>query len=93
MPGKPLEVLIAPAGESEAVCYEDNGESLDYKTGDFLKRTFHQAQDGRGIIVDVSDPTGTFRPVARQLVLEIWIARKPASVFVRSGIQRRPCVH
>lgn len=86
MAGQPLEVLVAPAGESEVSFYEDNGESLDYKKGDFLKRTFHQARNGQGIIIDVSAPTGTYRPAARELVLKIWTERKPTGVFLRSNI-------
>ena len=44
MPGNPLKVLIAPATESESSLYEDDGESLKYKNGDFMKRHFHQTQ-------------------------------------------------
>ena len=83
MPGKPLRVLVAPANESESSLYEDDGESLDYRKGDFMKRRFHQVRNDHEIIVDVSAPEGSFRPNARDLVLETWIDREPNAVSVQ----------
>ncbi len=86
MPGKPLEVLVAPAGESDASLYEDNGESLDYKTGKFMKRQFHQLRNAQGIGISISAPVGAYRPAARDLVLQIWTNRKPKNVEVKLGM-------
>ena len=85
MPGNPLHVLIAPAGESEALLYEDNGESLDYRQGDFMKRRFHQTSDDHLTTIEISGPEGTFRPVQRDLTLETWTDHKPKSVSRQIG--------
>ena len=85
MPGKPLRVLIAPAKESESSLYEDNGESLDYRKGDFMKRRFHQLRNDHELIVDVSSPEGSFRPAARELFVESWMDQEPHAVSVRRG--------
>jgi len=85
MPGKPLRVLIAPANESESSLYEDNGETLDYRKGDFMKRRFHQTCNDQKMIVDVSGPEGTYRPAARDLVLETRADHEPKTIFRQIG--------
>jgi alpha-glucosidase len=85
MPGKALRVLIAPSEESESSQYEDSGQSLDYRKGEFMKRRFHQHRDDRGMIVDVSGPEGSFRPAARELLIETWLEHEPHAVSVRLG--------
>jgi alpha-glucosidase len=85
MPGNPLSVLIAPANDSESSLYEDNGKSLDYRKGDFMKRGFHQVRNEDEMKVDVSAPEGTYRPVARDLVLETCSDREPKSISVQIG--------
>ena len=85
MPGKPLRVLIAPANESESSLYEDNGETLDYRKGAFMKRRFHQTRNDQKMIVEVSGPEGTYRPAARDLVLETWTDHQPKNIFRQTG--------
>ena len=85
MPGNALQVLIAPANESEDSLYEDDGETLDYRKGDFMKRQFHQANNDQQMTIDVSEPEGTFRPAKRDMVLETWMDRQPKSVTLLSG--------
>jgi alpha-glucosidase len=85
MTGNPLRVLIAPANESESSFYEDNGETLDYRKGDFMKRRFHQISGDREIIVDVSAPEGSYRPAPRDLVLEMRSDGEPKNVSVQIG--------
>lgn len=85
MPGKPLHVLIAPAKESEATQYEDDGKSLDYGDGVFLKRRFHQLRNEHELTVDVAAPEGSFRPATRDLVIETWMKQEPRAVSIRRG--------
>jgi alpha-glucosidase len=85
MPGNPLEVLVAPAAQSEALLYEDNGESLDYRQGDFMKRRFHQSSDEQLTTIEISGPAGTFRPASRDLTLETWTDQPPKSVSLQIG--------
>ncbi len=82
MPGQPLRVLVAPAADSRSTLYEDDGKSLEYNRGSFLKREFHQARNDREITVEVAAPEGSYRPAARALVLETWLDRAPQSVSV-----------
>jgi len=72
MAGQPLRVLIAPAEESASALYEDSGESFEYRKGDFM-------------IVEVSGPEGSFRPAARDIIVETWMEHEPHSVSVRLG--------
>ncbi len=85
MPGNPLRVLVAPATESQSSLYEDDGGSLRYRHGNFLRRTFHQTRDTQSWVVELSAPEGSYRPAKRDLILETWMDRAPKSVTEQSG--------
>jgi alpha-glucosidase len=85
MAGNSLRILIAPSNESESSLYEDNGETLDYRQGGFMKRSFHQVHNDDEIKVDVSAPEGTYRPAARDLVLQTWSERAPKNISLQIG--------
>ena len=95
MPGNPLRVLVAPvapersgggpAANSASSLYEDDGKSLDYRKGDFLKRTFRQTRDAQSLAIEVSGPEGSYRPAKRDLILETWKDREPGTVTEQSG--------
>ncbi len=85
MPGNPLKVLIAPASESESSLYEDDGESLKYKNGDFMKRHFHQTSNDQSVAVEISAPEGSYRPAKRDLIVETWLNVEPKSVTEQLG--------
>lgn len=85
MPGNPLQVLVAPAGESDASLYEDDGATLDYRNGNFLRRNFHQTREQGTVTVTVSAPEGPYRPARRDLVLQVWNSHRPESVSVGDG--------
>jgi alpha-glucosidase len=85
MPGKPLRVLIAPAKDSEASLYEDDGATLQYLKGNFMRRRFHQSNNGSETVVEVSAPEGNYRPASRDLILETWMEHAPRAVTMASG--------
>jgi alpha-glucosidase len=85
MPGQPLQVLVAPAAESEAAFYEDDGASLDYQKKGFVKRRFRQTRNGDAIVVETSAPEGEYRPVNRDLELQLPLDRAPREVSVKVG--------
>jgi alpha-glucosidase len=85
MPGNPLRVLIAPAAQSESSLYEDDGKSLQYQKGEFMKRKFQLTQNAQSTIVSISEPEGSYRPAKRDLILELWMDREPSSVTEQSG--------
>jgi alpha-glucosidase len=80
MPGNPLRVLIAPAADSASSLYEDDGLSLAYRKGEFMKRQFHQTRDANQVTVDISAPEGAFHPAKRDLILELWSEQEPKTV-------------
>jgi alpha-glucosidase len=85
MPGNPLRVLIAPAKKSAAALYEDDGESLDYRSGQFMKRRFEQTSDDSQTTIAISAPEGSYRPAARDLFLETWMNHEPQTVSIQTG--------
>ena len=84
MPGNPLKVLIAPAKASESRLYEDDGKTPAYRNGDFMKRQFRQTQNGRKTRIEVSGPEGSFRPVKRDIIFELW-TDEPKKVTFEAG--------
>ncbi|HTR43637.1 MAG TPA: glycoside hydrolase family 31 protein [Pseudomonadales bacterium] len=84
MPGNALKVLIAPAKNSASWLYEDDGETLDYRNGNFMKRQFSQAYDKKQAIIKVSAPDGSYRPAQRELVLELWTDHEPKNVSLET---------
>ncbi len=80
MPGNALQVLIAPAAESASTLYEDDGETLAYRNGNFMKRHFRQVHDARQTTIEISAPEGLYRPAPRNLVLKLWSANEPKTV-------------
>ena len=85
MPGKPLHVLVAPATQSEATLYEDDGATLDYRKGVSAKRSFRQTRDDKTAAIEISAPSGPYRPIARDLILELWLEQMPLEVSVGTG--------
>lgn len=85
MPGKALRVLVPAVEESKSSIYEDDGRTLDYRKGDSMTRRFHQSSNDREITVDISAPEGTYRPAARDLIVETWTDPAPKSVLVKIG--------
>ncbi|MGH9347635.1 MAG: glycoside hydrolase family 31 protein [Vicinamibacterales bacterium] len=69
MPGQPLDVRVFPAASSQAVLYEDDGETLAFEKGQSMRRRFRQARNDAGVTIDVDAPEGAYRPAARSLVL------------------------
>jgi alpha-glucosidase len=71
MPGKPLEVQVFSAAASDAALYEDDGETMAYAQGAFMRRRFTQSRTTTMASIDVAAPEGSFRPAARDLVLSV----------------------
>jgi alpha-glucosidase len=84
MPGNPLRVLIAPAKKSESSLYEDDGKSLAYRNGEFMKRHFQQTRSASELTVEISAPEGSYRPAKRDLILETWSDQEPKNVAENS---------
>ncbi|HKW27702.1 MAG TPA: TIM-barrel domain-containing protein, partial [Verrucomicrobiae bacterium] len=85
MPGNALQVLVAPARESESTLYEDDGESLACRNGLFMKRRFRQARGDRQTTIAISAPEGSYHPAPRNLVLELWSGSEPKNVSLEIG--------
>jgi alpha-glucosidase len=85
MPGNDLEVLVAPAKNSKSDLYEDDGHTLAYRDGEFMKRDFRQTDNGHRTTIEISAPHGAYRPANRNLILQLWTHRKPQSVQLEAG--------
>ena len=89
MPGKPVEVQVFPAPASEAVLYEDDGETMAYAQGGWMRRRFRQARTDAAATIDVEAPQGTFRPPRRDLVFRVHWSGVPGRVLAGSNAMTR----
>ncbi len=91
MAGQPLHVTVFPASRSEATLYEDDGATLQYRAGAFLKRRFTQTRtadpQGRDVTatIEVAAPEGSYRPASRSLLLAVRWSGEPRAVSVRGA--------
>jgi alpha-glucosidase len=84
MSGHPLRVLVAPASQSEAEYYEDDGASLNYRKGDSVTRRFHQIRNDQSVTIEIGAPVGAYRPAQRDLILETGSEPAPKAVIEQS---------
>jgi alpha-glucosidase len=88
MAGQPLTIEVYPAARSETALYEDDGHSLDYRTGGYLRRSITQTRQEATATtplqtrVAIGAATGRYRPQARSLRLAVMWSGRPARVTV-----------
>jgi alpha-glucosidase len=82
MAGQRLRLLVVSDGTAEGAQYEDDGHTLAYQRGAFLRRRFTAGTEGGRWTLRVAAPEGTYRPAARDLELELRSAIQPTSIAV-----------
>lgn len=87
VPGNPLEVLGAPSRESESRLYEDDGETLACRKGNFMKRQFRQIRDDGKPEIEISTPERTYHPVPCSCRLELWSSNVSKKASLEGGNQ------
>jgi alpha-glucosidase len=90
MPGQALEVHVYPAAASAATLYEDDGETLGYRQGASMRRTFRQTRTDAAVTIAVDAPEGTYRPKARDLIVRVRWDGEPRRVENGTALTRYP---
>lgn len=85
MPGEPLQIWVTPAAQSDSSFYEDDGATIEYRKSGYLRRHFHQTRSDDAVVIDVSAPEGDYRPIKRDLLLELPVDREPQGVSMKTG--------
>jgi alpha-glucosidase len=88
MPGNALQVRIFPADQSSQSLYEDDGESFAYRKGGSMTRQFSQSRNGGVVTIEVAAPTGSYRPAARSLELQLVATAAPTAITLAKGGHR-----
>lgn len=90
MPNGPLTLRVYPPLDGKEKCsgslYLDDGVSLAYQRGQFLRESFTCKATEHGIIVSVAQPTGSFGPWWKQLSIEVYGADREASKATVSSL-------
>lgn len=80
MSGQPLHVYSYPAPSSASTLYEDDGLTMAYRNGAFMRRSFRQARTATSATIDVGAPEGSYRPATRDLVVHVKWEGEPSRV-------------
>jgi alpha-glucosidase len=89
MRGQPLEVHVFPAAASESTFYEDDGETMAYVQGAWMRRRFTQRHAADTTTIAVAAPDGSYRPTPRDLVLVVHGNGEPRQVVSGSTVLSR----
>jgi alpha-glucosidase len=82
-PDGPLELRVYPGPECHGSLYADDGETFDYRSGDFLRVNFDCRVNPRSLEVSVSADRGSYKPFWKKLHFEIFgIKNAPKQVRV-----------
>jgi alpha-glucosidase len=86
MTGQPLRVTAYPAAGSERWLYEDDGATMEYEKGQFVRRRFAQQRTMSGdktvATIEVGGPEGPWRPASRDLEVTLPWAGEPSRVLI-----------
>lgn len=90
-PVNPLTLDIYPSGTSSFTLYEDDGETENYKKGDFALTTFVCIEQQNGIIIDIGESRGEYkgRLKSRSYVLKVNQVSYPQDVKVERKAMKR----
>jgi alpha-glucosidase len=82
-PDGPLRLMIYPGEDCQGSLYLDDGVSLKYKSGDYLRLNYTCQVSPAAVSVQISAPQGTFSPWWNRVQLEIFgVTRIPQQVVL-----------
>jgi alpha-glucosidase len=87
MPKGPLELNVYPGPDCKGTLYEDDGTSLNYKRGDYLRVNYTCEVQPKSIILHIATQSGTFRPWWK--TIEVSVFDWP-SARVRAFLNAKP---
>jgi alpha-glucosidase len=90
-PVGPLTLRVYPPIRSSGTCdgrlYLDDGNSFDFRKGEYLRLHFSCEKTPNGVRVKVGAREGSFTPWWDQFLVEVYGADKPATVVRVKGLQ------
>jgi alpha-glucosidase len=84
-PIDPLTFEIYPEGISSGEYYEDDGISLDYQRGVYLRERITAVENDKGLTIKATDLSGKYTPPARSLLLKVHAQAGPAQTIKLNG--------
>src|SRR5215813_8713749 len=82
-PDGPLHLLVYPGDDCRGSVYLDDGVSLKYKSGEYLRVNYTCQMSAEGVSVRISPPQGTFSSWWSQVRLVIFgIEQRPRQIMV-----------
>jgi alpha-glucosidase len=78
-----LKLLVFPGPNCEGSLYQDDGRTLEYKQGLFLRQSYACTVQQHGVQVNIKAPEGRYQPWWNQIEVIVHGATQPAkSVLV-----------
>src|SRR5216684_1332201 len=72
VPQGPLTVRVYPGSNCRGSLYQDDGTTMSYQHGDFLRMEFSCEEIASGLKVHISEHQGTYQPWWKQLQVEVY---------------------
>ncbi len=72
VPQGPLTVRVYPGSNCRGSLYQDDGTTLSYQHGDFLRMEFSCEEIASGLKLHISEHQGTYQPWWKQLQVEVY---------------------
>jgi alpha-glucosidase len=93
-PQGPLTLRVYPGKDCDGTLYLDDGISLAYARGDYLRMQFACEKTASGVRVHVSEHTGTYQPWWKQLRVEVygWSSPKANALVGGKELANAPAV-
>jgi alpha-glucosidase len=86
VPKGPLTLRVYPGRDCKGSLYMDDGNSLAYQRGDYLRIQFSCAVTADGITLHIGEHQGTFRPWWQQMHIEVYGWKQPSASVDVAGV-------
>lgn len=86
-PDGPLELHVYPGQDCHGQIYADDGHTLAYKRGIYMRQTIRCAATSKGLTISFDRRDGTYRPWWKQVALIVHGWSGPARVSISGNMQ------
>jgi alpha-glucosidase len=84
-PNGPLYLDVYPGADCEGTIYLDDGHSMRFQNGDYLRQAIRCGSDARGLSITFGQRQGTFRPWWTQIEVRVHGRSAPSRVIGTTG--------
>jgi alpha-glucosidase len=85
VPQGPLELRVYPGPDCKGSLYWDDGETFDFKKGQYYRQAFTCERNDHGLTVNLGAVEGSYQPWWKTIKVSVYDNRAPKTVTINSG--------